>query len=46
MTFGPIFGMLGNTLGVRTALALAALVRVPTLTLLSRTGGAEHVEST
>ena len=46
VTFGPIFGVLGNTLGVRTALALAALVRVPTLTLLSRTGGAEHVEST
>ena len=46
MTFSPIFGVLGNTLGVQAALALAALMRVPTLTLLSRTGGAEHVEST
>ena len=46
MTFGPIFGVLGNTLGVRTALALAALVRVPALTLLGRTQREEHVEST
>jgi len=46
VTFGPIFGVLGNTLGVRTALALAALVRVPALTLLGRTQREEHVEST
>jgi MFS family permease len=46
VTFGPIFGGLGNTLGVRAALALAALVRVPVLTLLGRTQGEEHVEST
>lgn len=46
VTFGPIFGVLGNMLGVRTALALAALVRVPALTLLGRTGREAHEEST
>ncbi|CAM4323904.1 MFS transporter [Deinococcus marmoris] len=38
VTFGPVFGVLGNVLGVRSALALAALVRVPALGLLGRAG--------
>ena len=36
--FGPVFGLLGNVLGVRAALALAALVRLPALPLLGRAG--------
>ncbi len=40
VSFGPVFGLLGNALGVRAALALAALVRLPTLGLLRRAGGA------
>ncbi|GGL66335.1 MFS transporter [Deinococcus aerolatus] len=39
VTFGPVFGVLGNVLGVRSALALAALVRLPALPLLGRAGG-------
>lgn len=39
VTFGPVFGVLGNVLGVRSALALAALVRLPALGLLGRAGG-------
>ncbi|GGO17649.1 hypothetical protein GCM10008949_00010 [Deinococcus humi] len=39
VSFGPVFGLLGNALGVRAALALAALVRLPTLGLLRRAGG-------
>ena len=39
VTFGPVFGVLGNVLGVRAALALAALVRLPALPLLGRAGG-------
>jgi MFS family permease len=38
VSFGPVFGLLGNVLGVRAALALAALVRLPTLGLLRRAG--------
>lgn len=38
VTFGPVFGLLGNVLGVRAALALAALVRLPALPLLGRAG--------
>ena len=38
VTFGPVFGLLGNLLGVRAALALAALVRLPALPLLGRAG--------
>ncbi|PNY81267.1 MFS transporter [Deinococcus koreensis] len=35
---GPLFGLAGNLWGVRAALALAALVRLPTLALLGRAG--------
>ncbi len=38
VSFGPLFGLAGNVWGVPTALALAALVRLPTLALL-RLGG-------
>ncbi|OLV15806.1 MFS transporter [Deinococcus marmoris] len=38
VTFGPVFGLLGNVLGVRAALALAALVRLPTLEIVRRAG--------
>ncbi|WP_221091072.1 MFS transporter [Deinococcus aquaedulcis] len=38
---GPLFGLAGNLWGVRAALALAALVRLPTLALLSRAGKGE-----
>ena len=38
VVFGPVFGLLGNVLGVRSALALAALVRVPALGVLGRAG--------
>ncbi len=41
VTFGPVFGLLGNMLGVRSALALAALVRLPALPLLGRAGGTQ-----
>lgn len=34
MTVGPVFGALGNTLGVPTALSLAALIRLPMLPLV------------
>ncbi|QFP77561.1 MFS transporter [Deinococcus sp. AJ005] len=39
VTFGPVFGVLGNVLGVRSALALAALVRLPALEIVRRAGG-------
>lgn len=39
VTFGPVFGLLGNVLGVRSALALAALVRLPALEIVRRAGG-------
>lgn len=35
---GPLFGLAGNVWGVRAALALAAVVRLPTLALLARAG--------
>ena len=38
VSFGPLFGLAGNVWGVPTTLALAALVRLPTLMLL-RLGG-------
>lgn len=41
VTFGPVFGLLGNVLGVRSALALAALVRLPALGVLGRAGRGE-----
>ena len=41
VSFGPVFGLLGNVLGVRSALALAALVRLPALPLLGRAGGTQ-----
>ncbi|CAM3625350.1 MFS transporter [Deinococcus saxicola] len=40
VTFGPAFGLLGNVLGVRSALALAALARLPALEVLRRAGAA------
>ena len=40
VSFGPLFGLAGNLWGVRAALALAALVRLPTLALLARAGRA------
>jgi len=43
VSFGPVFGLLGNALGVRASLALAALVRLPTLGLLRRAGGGRGV---
>lgn len=36
VSFGPLFGLAGNIWGVRAALALAAVVRLPTLGLLAR----------
>ncbi len=44
VTFGPVFGLLGGALGVRAALALAALVRLPALPLLRGAGGEKRVE--
>ncbi|THF85258.1 MFS transporter [Deinococcus sp. KSM4-11] len=41
VSFGPLFGLAGNVWGVRAALVLAALVRLPTLGLLARAGRAE-----
>jgi MFS family permease len=41
VTFGPLFGLAGNLWGVPAALALAALVRLPTLALL-RLGGRDE----
>jgi MFS family permease len=41
VSFGPLFGLAGNLWGVPAALALAALVRLPTLTLL-RLGGSKQ----
>lgn len=38
VTFGPLFGVIGSLAGVRAALALAALVRVPMLPLFGRAG--------
>lgn len=38
VTFGPLFGLIGNLGGVRVALALAALVRLPALPVLERAG--------
>lgn len=38
VTFGPLFGVIGNLAGVRAALALAALVRLPALPLFGRAG--------
>lgn len=43
VTFGPVFGLLGNVLGLRAALALAALVRLPALPLLRRAGASGRV---
>ena len=34
--FGPLFGLLGNLTGVRSALLLAALVRLPLLAVMRR----------
>lgn len=45
VTFGPVFGLLGNVLGVRAALALAALVRLPALTLLGKAGEKQKEKS-
>lgn len=39
VTCGPLFGLVGNLSGVRLALALAALVRLPALPLFRRAGG-------
>lgn len=36
VSFGPLFGLAGNLWGVRVALALAALVRLPILALFRR----------
>ncbi|MFC4452715.1 MFS transporter [Deinococcus sonorensis] len=36
VSFGPLFGLLGNLAGVRTALGLAALIQLPVLWLLRR----------
>lgn len=44
VTFGPVFGVLGNVLGVRAALALAAVVRLPAVTLLGRAKGEQKAE--
>ncbi len=38
VSFGPLFGLAGNIWGVPTALALASVVRLPTL-VLPRLGG-------
>ncbi|GHF59563.1 MFS family permease [Deinococcus metalli] len=41
VSFGPLFGLAGNVWGVRAALVLAALVRVPTLGVIARAGQAD-----
>ncbi|MGY2895923.1 MFS transporter [Deinococcus sp. UYEF24] len=38
VTVGPLFGLLGNVLGVRWALGLAALVRLPMVLLIGLAG--------
>lgn len=42
MTVGPLFGGLGNLLGVRAALGLAALIRLPLLLLIGAAGRREE----
>ena len=44
VSFGPLFGLAGNVWGVPAALALAALVRLPTLALFRLGGKAVAVQ--
>lgn len=44
VTFGPLFGLIGNLTGVRVALALAALVRLPALPIFGRAGQGQEAK--